>query len=59
MEERAEELYTSWVNGNLTDVITEVVGRSRVEGLLLASYLTENMKPRERAVFFRMLKDRL
>jgi hypothetical protein len=63
MEERAQELYESWVNGNLSFVVEEVTHhgkrlRRSCEAALLACYLTEAMKPKERAVFFRMLRDR-
>jgi len=66
MEERAAELYESWVNGNLSFVVDEVLGgladdpyRRSARAALLTTLITQQMTDRERAVFVRMLKDRV
>jgi len=65
MEKNAEELYESWVNGNRSYVVDEVIGsscdashvraaRSAALAVLIAAKLTD----RDRAVFVRLLEAR-
>jgi hypothetical protein len=59
MEERADKLAESWVNGNLSWVIDEISdGYHREQVALLSVLVYERLDERQRLVFLRMLKDR-
>jgi len=60
MQTRADELYESWVNGNLTFVIDEIVSESTTaRASLMAVLIVYQMNTAQRMVFNRMLKDRM
>jgi len=60
MQTRADELYESWVNGNLTFVIDEIVSESTTtRASLMAVLIVYQMSTEQRMVFNRMLKDRM
>lgn len=59
MQERADELVESWINGNLTFVIDEVVGQPTKAKAALLSALIFSQLDGQRPVFLRMLKERL
>ena len=61
LEERANELAESWINGNLTFVIDEITeaGHHRAQVALLSVLVFSHFSAKDRMVFLRMLKDRL
>lgn len=62
LDQRSEELYEQWVNGNLSDVVDELVHEPHagpVTRAALAVKLSALMSERERSVLLRLLKDRM
>ncbi len=59
MQERADELVESWINGNLTFVIDEVLSQPTQARTALLSALIFSQLDGQRPTFLRMLKERL
>jgi hypothetical protein len=58
MQTRADELVESWINGNLTWVIEQVIGeRSKVRSALMSALIFSQLDTGQRTVFLRMLKE--
>ncbi len=60
MQYRADELVESWINGNLTFVIGEVISQSsNARVALLSALIFSQLTLDQRMVYLRMLKERL
>lgn len=59
MQERADELVESWINGNRKFVIDEIVGERNKPRAALLSALVFSQLDGERPLFLRMLKEKL
>jgi hypothetical protein len=60
MQEIADELVASWLNGNLTYVIKQIATeQSQTRAALLSALIFSQLTTGDRTVFLRMLRERV
>ena len=57
MQAIADELYDSWMSGNVGHVINEITTGGAPRAALLAALITNMMGTEDKTIFFRMLKE--
>lgn len=59
MQSLIDELYESWVNGNRTYVVSELISWRGARAVLAGALLSNVMSQDDRVIFNRMLMDRI